>query len=323
MTDNQNTNSAANLAANATSGKPTSVSFLGLGAMGYPMASHLVGHFDSVMVWNRSADKAHAHAKEFGSHAVDFEQALSANIIISCLPTSQQVAELIERAKLHLRVGSVWVDCTSGVPDAAHKAAATLEELGCYFIDAPVSGQTTGAIAGSLTVMVGGDTDALAYAKPAINCFAGLIEHVGSSGGGFAVKAVNNTLFAVNSWALGEGLGVLKAHGVKPSSALECINHSSGQSFASKVTFPDRIVNRSFPKTFTLDLMAKDCGIAIDLQQQAKLPAPVMAAVASFMRAASNQVPAGSADFSEFIHFLENWTNQMISDDLDENNASK
>lgn len=318
MTDNKN----ANLTANATLSKPTSVSFLGLGAMGYPMASHLVGHFDSVMVWNRSADKAQAHTKEFGSQAVDFEQALSADIIISCLPTSQQVAELIERAQPHLSAGSVWVDCTSGVPDAAHAAAATLKKSGCHFIDAPVSGQTTGAIAGSLTVMVGGDAEALAFAKPAISCFAGLIEHVGSSGGGFAVKAVNNTLFAVNSWALGEGLGVLKAHGVKPSSALECINHSSGQSFASKATFPERIVNRSFPKTFTLDLMAKDCGIAIDLQQQAKLPAPVMAVVASFMRAASNQVPTGSADFSEFILFLEDWTNQLISDDMTSNDTN-
>lgn len=120
MTDTQHANSTATLSATS---QPTSVSFLGLGAMGYPMAGHLVGHFDSVMVWNRDAKKAQAHAKEFGSQAVDFEQALSADVIISCLPTSLQVAELIERAQPHLSAGSVWVDCTSGVPDAAHDAA--------------------------------------------------------------------------------------------------------------------------------------------------------------------------------------------------------
>lgn len=296
---------------------PKTVSFLGLGAMGFPMAGHLVGKFDSVLVWNRSFDKARQHETEFGSTAADFETAVSADVIFSCVPTSQQTAELIERAKPYLKKGSVWVDCTSGVPEAAKMAAQILQELGCQFIDAPVSGQTIGAINGTLTVMAGGDKAALDYAYPAIDCFAGRIEHVGKSGGGFAVKAVNNTLFAVNSWALGEGLSVLKAHGVSPSAALACINHSSGQSFASSVTFPDRIVNRSFPKTFTLDLMAKDCGIATDLQQEAKLPAPVMAQVASFMRAASNQVAAGSADFSEFIKFLEQWHQQEISDDFE------
>lgn len=295
---------------------PTSVSFLGLGAMGYPMAGHLVKAFDSVMVWNRNFDKANQHESEFGSKAVDFETAVSADVIFSCVPTSAQTAELIERAKPYLKKGSVWVDCTSGVPESAIAAANTLQELGSHFIDAPVSGQTIGAINGTLTVMVGGDKSALDFAYPAIDCFAGRIEHVGASGGGFAVKAINNTLFAVNSWALGEGLSVLKAHGVNPSAALACINYSSGQSFASSATFPDRIVNRSFPKTFTLDLMAKDCGIATDLQQQAKLPAPVMAAVASFMRAASNQVEAGSADFSEFIKFLENWSQVIISDEM-------
>lgn len=293
------------------------VSFLGLGAMGFPMAGHLVGNFDRVLVWNRNFDKAKLHEKEFGSSAADFETAVSADVIFSCVPTSLETAELIDRAKPYLKKGSVWVDCTSGVPEAAKMAAQNLQALGCQFVDAPVSGQTIGAINGTLTVMAGGEKSALDYAYPAIDCFAGRIEHVGKSGGGFAVKAVNNTLFAVNSWALGEGLSVLKAHGVSPSAALACINHSSGQSFASTVTFPDRIVNRSFPKTFTLDLMAKDCGIASDLQQQAKLPAPVMAMVASFMRAASNQVEAGSADFSEFIKFLEQWNQQEISDDFD------
>lgn len=297
----------------------TSVSFLGLGAMGYRMAKHLTEKYDNVLVWNRSAKKAQDHAAEFGTTASSLEEAVIADIIFSCLPTSQEVANLIEQALPHMSAGSVWVDCTSGVPDAAKAANEQLQGIGCSFIDAPVSGQTTGAAAGTLTVMIGGDADALSYAQPAIDCFAGLMQHVGGSGAGFAVKAVNNTLFAVNAWALGEGLSVLKSHGVKPSDALACINKSSGQSFASQATFPDRIVNRSFPLTFALDLMAKDCGIAIDLQTEKKLPAPVMAQVASLIRAASNQHEAGTVDFSGFITFLEQWTGQTIDDNI--NNA--
>lgn len=312
-TNNISTNSTSNSDTTAT--QPKSVSFLGLGAMGHHMAKHLVGQFETVMVWNRSFDKAEAHAKEFGTQAVNLQQAVTADVIFSCLPTSNVVDEVIEQALPHLSANSVWVDCTSGVPDQAKASQAKLKAIGCEFLDAPVSGQTSGADSGTLTVMIGGSADALAYAKPAIECFAGLIVHVGDSGAGFAVKAVNNTLFAINAWATAEGLSVLKAHGVNPSDALACINKASGQSFATLATFPDRIVNRAFPKTFTIDLMAKDCGIAIDLQTEKQVPTPVMAQVSSLVRAASNQHEPGSADFSEFAKFYEMMSGFEITDE--------
>lgn len=290
------------------------VSFIGLGAMGYQMAKHLVGQFDTVLVWNRSFKKAEAHAQEFGTKAVTLAEAVSADIIFSCLPTSQVVDEVIDEALPHLTPNSVWVDCTSGVPDNAKASQQKLTEVGCQFLDAPVSGQTVGADNGTLTVMVGGDANALAYAQSAIDCFSGLVVHVGQSGAGFAVKAVNNTLFAINAWAAAEGLSVLKAHGVDPTQALACINKASGQSFATTATLPGRIVNRAFPKTFTIDLMAKDCGIAIDLQTEKQMPTPVMAQVASLVRAASNQHTPGEADFSEFAKFYELMTGITIED---------
>ncbi len=297
------------------SAQPRSVSFLGLGAMGHHMAKHLVNSFDTVMVWNRSFDKAEAHAAEFGTLAVSLEQAVMADVIFSCLPTSNVVDNIIDKALPHLSANTVWVDCTSGVPEQAKASQAKLKAVGCEFLDAPVSGQTSGADSGTLTVMVGGSADALAYAKPAIDCFAGIIVHVGDSGAGFAVKAVNNTLFAINAWAAAEGLSVLKAHGVNPSDALACINKASGQSFATLATFPDRIVNRVFPKTFTIDLMAKDCGIAIDLQTEKRVPTPVMAQVASLIRAASNQNQPGDTDFSEFAKFYEMMSGITLQDE--------
>lgn len=308
------TNSASTDNTNSNTAYPQSVSFLGLGAMGHHMAKHLVHKFDTVMVWNRSFDKAEAHAAEFGTLAVDLQQAVQADIIFSCLPTSNVVDEVIEQALPYLSKGSVWVDCTSGVPEQAKASQNQLKAVGCEFVDAPVSGQTTGADSGTLTVMIGGSNEAVAYAKPAIDCFAGLIVHVGDSGAGFAVKAVNNALFAVNAWAAAEGLSVLKAHGVNPSDALACINKASGQSFATLATLPDRIVNRAFPKTFTIDLMAKDCGIAIDLQTEKQVPTPLMAQVASLVRAASNQHQPGEADFSEFAKFYEMMSGIDIED---------
>lgn len=251
-----------------------SVAFIGLGAMGYRMASHLPKHFDTVYVWNRNFEKAKQHANEYGTQAVELEQAVQADVIFSCLPTSTDVENLIE--SLQLKPGTIWVDCTSGVPDSARTLSETLKAQNVDYLDAPVSGQTIGAENATLTVMVGGDAAAFERAYPAMQAIGKLIKHVGTSGAGFAVKAVNNMLLAVNLWSVAEGFTALKAHGVNLNEALDCINASSGKSGVTETVLPQRVLNRSFPVTFALPLLAKDTGIALDLLQSAKLPAPVI-----------------------------------------------
>lgn len=287
-----------------------SVAFIGLGAMGWRMAAHLPKAFADVRVWNRTFSKAQQHAAEFGSRAVDIQEAVQADIIFSCLPTSSEVETLIAE---HLpKAGSIWVDCTSGEPTSAQYLNAHLQARDVAFLDAPVSGQTIGAEKGTLTVMVGGDAEALLRTRPAIEPFAGLIQHVGDSGSGFAVKAVNNMLLAVNLWAAAEGFSALKAHGVDVQGALACINASSGKSNATETVLPQRVFNRSFPNTFALNLLAKDAGIALDLVQRAKLPAPVLALTQSLIRAASD-TSASDSDFSAAVKMLERWTNIELS----------
>ena len=282
-----------------------SVAFIGLGAMGWRMAAHLPKSFSDVRVWNRTFSKAEQHAQQFGTQACTIEQAVQADVIFSCLPVSTDVEALI--ATHPPKSGSIWVDCTSGEPESARTLAAKLIQQGVYFLDAPVSGQTVGAENGTLTVMVGGDLAALERARPAIEPFAGLIQHVGGSGSGFAVKAVNNMLLAVNLWAAAEGFSTLKAHGVDLQGALACINASSGKSMVTETVLPQRVFNRSFPSTFALALLAKDTGIALDLVHEAKLPAPVLSLVQSLMRAASDTAEVNS-DFSASVKLLEGWT---------------
>jgi len=288
----------------------SSAAFIGLGAMGWRMAAHLPKAFADVRVWNRTFSKAQQHAAEFGTTAVPIDQAVQADIIFSCLPTSSEVETLIAE---HLpRTGSIWVDCTSGEPTSAQYLNAHLQARDVAFLDAPVSGQTIGAEKGTLTVMVGGDAEALQRARPAIEPFAGLIQHVGDSGSGFAVKAVNNMLLAVNLWAAAEGFSALKAHGVDVQGALACINASSGKSNATETVLPQRVFNRSFPNTFALNLLAKDAGIALDLVQRANQPAPVLALTQSLIRAASD-TSASDSDFSAAVKMLERWTNIELS----------
>ena len=286
-----------------------SVAFIGLGAMGFRMAAHLPKQFDTVYVWNRSFNKAEQHAAEYGTQAVTLEQAVQADVIFSCLPTSADVERLLEN--LPLKSGSVWVDCTSGVPDSAQKLAVQLAEHGVIFLDAPVSGQTIGAENGTLTVMVGGNTEGYEKALPAMQTFGKLIKHVGESGAGFAVKAVNNMLMAVNLCAVAEGFTTLKAHGVNLHEALDCINASSGKNMVTETVLPQRILNRSFPVTFALPLLAKDTGIAIDLAREAKLSAPVLSLTQNLIQAASDLSDKNS-DFSSAVKMYESWSNITI-----------
>ncbi len=286
-----------------------SVAFIGLGAMGYRMAAHLPKAFSQVWVWNRTTVKAEQHAQAYQTLAVSLEQATQADIIFSCLPTSHEVEAIIYQHPP--KAGAIWIDCTSGEPASAQRMVDFLRSHHADFLDAPVSGQTIGAEQGTLTVMIGGDKDAFDRAYPAIEPFAGLIQHVGTSGAGFAVKAVNNMLLAAHLCAAAEGFTTLKAHGVDLTSALACINASSGKSAVTEMILPQRILNRSFPLTFALPLLAKDTGIATDLAQQAKLPTPLLSLTHNLIQAA-NLSSVENSDFSTAVKMYEKWTNILL-----------
>ena len=283
----------------------TTVAFIGLGAMGYRMAAHLPKQFENVLVWNRNFDKAKQHATEYGTQAVALEQAVQADIIFSCLPTSADVDAILDQT--HIKSGAIWVDCTSGVPDAARLQAEKLKLRNVAFLDAPVSGQTVGAENATLTFMVGGNKEAFQSALLAMQTLGTLIKHVGDSGSGFAVKAVNNMLLAVHLCAAAEGFTTLKAHGVNLNEALECINASSGKSGVTENVLPQRVFNRSFPLTFALPLLAKDTGIAVDLVRDAKLSAPVIGLTQSLIQAANDSLDLDS-DFSAAVKMYESWS---------------
>ena len=283
----------------------TTVAFIGLGAMGYRMAAHLPKHFDTVYVWNRNFEKAKQHATKYKTQAVELEQAVQADIIFSCLPTSKDVEELIQTVTI--KSGAIWIDCTSGVPESAQKLALELALKNVQFLDAPVSGQTIGAENATLTFMVGGSQTAFQMALPAMQAMGKLIKLVGQSGAGFAVKAVNNMMMAVHLCAAAEGFTTLKAHGVNLNEALDCINASSGKSGVTESVLPQRVFNRSFPLTFALPLLAKDTGIAVDLIRQAKLSAPVIGLTQSLIQNASNLAEPNS-DFSTAVKMYESWS---------------
>jgi 3-hydroxyisobutyrate dehydrogenase len=284
------------------------VAFLGLGAIGTPMARRLATGFE-LTVWNRTMARAASFATESKATVADTpaEAARGAAFTVTCLPTSREVEALLDGADGLLATmerDSMLIDCTSGDPATSRRIAGRLAERGIAFIDAPVSGGTSGAEKGTLTIMCGGDAETFERAQPVLRAFGRKIVLAGPIGAGDALKAVNNALLAVHIWSTGEGLAALAKAGVSPSVALDVINASSGRSNTSENLIPQRVLTRAFPRTFRLALLEKDAGIAAEFVRQQRVPSPVLQLTAELFRMARVEL-GEEADHVEAVRIIE------------------
>lgn len=272
------------------------------------MAAHLARR-GPLTVWNRTPERARDFAARHGARvaATPREAAASSEAVLTCLPTSREVEALLDGPDgllAGLEPGALFVDCTSGDPVGSRRIAARLAERGIAFADAPVSGGTNGAEAGTLTVMVGADDETFGRARPILAAFGGRIDHVGPVGAGDAVKAVNQVLLGLNILAVGEGLATLVKAGVNPRTALGVINASSGRSFVSEVLVPERVLTGLWPRSFRLALLAKDAGIAGELLAETGVHGPVIELVGKLLAAARAEL-GEAADYLEPIRLTE------------------
>jgi len=306
----------------STASKPR-VAFLGLGDIGSLMARRVAAAGYELAVWNRTPARTErfvaglADPSRLRSVATAAEAVRGADVIVSCVSTSADVAAILASAggggvTGALTRGAVWVDCTSGDPPTCRVIEAQLAEVGVAFLDAPVSGGTSGAEQGTLTVMCGGDADVLERVRPVLATFGAKIVHCGPVGAGDAVKAVNNALLAASLLAAGEGLAALRKAGVAPDVALDVINASSGRSNATMNLIPQRVVTRAFPRTFRLALLDKDVAIAAEFVRSQKVPSPVLQLTAEMMRLAHASL-GEAADHVEAIKLIEQWSGVEIA----------
>jgi len=285
------------------------IAFLGLGDIGVLMASHLARDPFDLVVWNRTAAKAKDFAREHKSRVADTpaEAVKDAQVVITCLPSSVEVEAVLHGKKgmlESLKKGAVLIDCTSGDPPTSRSIAAELGARGVGFIDAPVSGGTTAAKAGTLTVMWGGEQAVFERVRPVIEAFGKKIVHAGPVGSGDALKAVNNALLAVHILSAAEGLAVLVKAGVDPNVALEVINASSGRSNSSENLIPQRVLTRAFPRTFRLALLEKDIGIAAVMAEDLGARTPLISLTAKRFHEAREKL-GEKADHVEAVKMVE------------------
>ena len=280
------------------------------------MAQHLAAPPFSLTVWNRTQTKAadFASANAARAAATPAEAVADAEVIVTCLPSSREVGEVLQGPTgilAGIAANAILVDCTSGDPGASREFAATLLGRGVSFMDAPVSGGVVGARAGTLTVMCGGDEAVLERARPVLEAFGKTIVLCGPVGSGHAVKAVSNALLAVHVWSTAEGLAALARLGISSKVALEVINASAGRSNASQNLFPERVLTRAFPRTFRLALLDKDIGIATRLAADSGTPVPLLDLAAHLIHEAHVQL-GEEADHVEAAKVVESRAGVII-----------
>lgn len=290
------------------------VAFLGLGAIGRPIAKRIAAAGFPLTVWNRTAERAAAFAREAGArHASSAADAVTnAHLVVTCLSTSTDVDAVLDtKVVAAMSPGALVLDCTSGDPATSRRLSQRLQQRGIGFLDAPVSGGVKGAEEGTLTVMCGGDATDLARARPVIEAFGRKIVHCGPVGAGDAVKAANQALLALTIFGTGEVLVALQKLGVSPATALDVINASSGRSNASMNLFPERVLTRAFPRTFRLALMDKDVRIAAQIARDERVPSPLTQLAADLCTLARREL-GEEADHVEAVQVIEKWAGAQI-----------
>ncbi|OZI52802.1 3-hydroxyisobutyrate dehydrogenase [Bordetella genomosp. 5] len=288
----------------------SSIAFIGLGNMGAPMALNLLkaGHavtvFDLVPAAVKTLTDAGARAAASADAAV-----AGVEVVITMLPASRHVEGLYLEHDLlgKIATGTLVIDCSTIAPDAARKVAAAAEARGIPMIDAPVSGGTGGAAAGTLTFIVGGPEQALARARPVLENMGKNIFHAGAAGAGQVAKICNNMLLGILMAGTSEALALGVANDLDPKVLSDIIAKSSGRNWATELYNPWPGVMEHAPASkgyaggFGVDLMLKDLGLAAEaaLDSRASIP---LGELARNLYALHSKGGSGRLDFSSIVN---------------------
>jgi len=251
--------------------------FIGLGAMGLPMARNLARAGLLQGAWNRSPAKAAALADETGTRAYDTPEALAADVdvVVLCVSADQDVLDVIGRIRSSLQPGAIVIDCSTVSAETARSAADQLAESGAAFLDCPVSGGVEGARNGTLAIMCGGDAGAFEQARPVLEALGRTVVHLGPTGFGQATKATNQIMCAGIIQAVGEAMAFARAEGLPLERVIETLGQGAGSSwyFVHRAPFMAR---GEFPAGFRVRLHEKDLRICRDMAARRGAHLPIV-----------------------------------------------
>jgi 3-hydroxyisobutyrate dehydrogenase len=255
------------------------IAFIGVGNMGWPMAANLVKAGFDVVVCDMLPDRAASFVTEVGGEAAaDAAAAVrGADAVVTILPTSKHVVQAVEAMGDALASGMLIIEMTSGVPTTTRNLAESLAPRGVKVIDAPVSGGVPKAKTGELAIMLGGDATDVARADAVLRAMGTALTHVGGVGAGQAMKALNNLMGAAGFLIGVEALLIGQRFGLDPAQMVDVLNASTGMNSSTQRKFKQFVLSRRFDAGFGLELMAKDCSVAMEVARDTATPAPFSA----------------------------------------------
>jgi 2-hydroxy-3-oxopropionate reductase len=286
--------------------------------MGKPMARNLVKAGYELVIHNRSrgaVDELVAESDKITAANSPREVAEQVETVILMLPDSPDVTAVVfgEDGVLGaMNAGNLLIDMSTIAPATAIEVSKALAERGASALDAPVSGGDKGAIAGTLSIMVGGDAADFERAKPIFEAVGKTIVHVGAAGAGQTVKACNQVVVAINYAAVSEALVLGAKAGVEPAKIIEVLNGGLAASRVMEMRGPT-MVEHNFTPGFRVNLHRKDLGIALSTGKEYEVPLPVTALIEQLFDAlAANG--KGELDHSALVTLFEQMANYTIGE---------
>jgi 2-hydroxy-3-oxopropionate reductase len=285
----------------------TTVGFIGLGIMGGPMAANLVKAGFDVIGYNRSPEPIQRLVEQGGRGAGSLAEAVrDADVVVTIVPDSPDVEAVAlgeDGIYAQAKPGTLHVDMSSIRPDVARKVGEAGTQSGFRVLDAPVSGGEQGAIDATLSIMVGGDPNDFADARPVLEAVGKTIVHVGPMGSGQTVKAANQLIVAGTIELVAEALIFLEAYGVDTAAAIEVLagGLAGNRILDRKAT---SMAARQFTPGFRVDLHHKDMGIILAAAREAGVAIPLGAHTAQLMQSL-RQLGHGDLDHSALLLLVE------------------
>ncbi len=284
------------------------IGFIGVGNMGGPMCRNIIkktNHSVTVFDLNPASVKTCTDLGATAGKSVA-ELAAGSEVIMTSLPMPKDVEAvalgaggILENA----RPGTVYFDLSTNALTNVRAIAAKLKEKGITMLDAPVSGGTIGAEAGTIAIMVGGDKAVFDAHLPMLQSFGANVLHMGELGTGTIAKLVNNMMAFCNMAAAAEGMMLGSMAGIDPDKLRQVISNSSGNSSAYRL-FSDRVLKGNFKASFALDLAYKDVHLALELSDQLGVPTPMGATTHNLMRLARG-MGLGPSDTASMMRVYE------------------
>jgi 3-hydroxyisobutyrate dehydrogenase/2-hydroxy-3-oxopropionate reductase len=291
--------------------------FLGLGLMGYPMARNLLRAGHRVALWSNTASKAKQLAEEEKGVACESPKQVAgqSEFVFLCVGDTKMSEEVligpggvIEGAA----PGSIVADASTISPSASRAISQKLGSKGIHYLDAPCTGSTPGATAGTLTFMIGGARDVFDKTKPFLEIMGKQFYYCGESGCGLEAKLTQNLILSNIMQAFNEGIVLSTKAGIPPELMLEILNNSAAKSGLISYKAPF-VFKRDFTTNFSTKWMHKDIGLALDSGQDQGVPLPLTSLTHQMFQAAISE-GYGELDMCSTIQVIERWAGIQVKE---------